>query len=75
MIVESKFEGEKDKFAAASSVDKLDYKIELLRQEMKTGFAEAKSEMRAEFNKIVIWFVSTMFAMIALLYTMIKLVG
>lgn len=72
-VVDNKFSIEKEKFTPASVIDKLDNKIELLRQEMKTGFAEAKADMRAEFNKVVIWLVSTMFAMVALLYTLIKL--
>ena len=71
-VVDNKFNLERDKFAPTSSIDKLEYKIELHRQETKTGFAELESRMRAEFNKIVIWFVSTMFAMVALLYTIFK---
>ena len=72
-VVDNKFKSEKEQFASMSSVEKLDFKIEMLRQEMKTGFAEARAENRAESNKIVIWLVSTMFAMLALLYTLIKL--
>lgn len=72
-VVDNKFNFEKERFAPASYIDKLDNKIELLRQEMKTGFAEVKSELRAEFNRQLIWLVGVMFALAGIIITVIKL--
>ena len=72
-VVDNKFVQERKELASKPELVELQNEIKLLRQEMKTGFAEARAESRAEFNKIVIWLVSTMFAMVALLYTLIKL--
>ena len=72
-IVDNKFDEESENFASKSEFEKLDFKIELFRQEMKTGFAEAKSEVKSDINKLIIWIVSTGIAIVGLLLAFLKL--
>lgn len=36
--------------------------FQMVRQEMKTGFAETKSKLKTEINKLIIWIVATFLA-------------
>ena len=49
------------------------FKIELLRQEMKTGFAETRDEVKSDINKLIIWIVSTGIAIVGLLLAFLNL--
>lgn len=60
-IVDDKVDEKSDGFAKKSEIEKLDFKIELLRQEMKTGFAETKSELKSDINRLVIWIIGIVF--------------
>lgn len=55
------------------AIEKLNFKIELLGQEMKTGFAETKGELKSDINKLIIWIVSTGIAIVGLLLAFLKL--
>lgn len=71
-IVAGKFAEEKENVAPKSQIMLLSKEIELLRQEMKTGFAESESRMKSELNKLIIWIVATMLASGALFITIAK---
>ena len=61
-IIDNKFDSEKQNFASMSSVEKVDFKIDMLSQEVKTIAAETKSEIKSEINKLIVWIIATMFA-------------
>jgi hypothetical protein len=46
--------------------------IEILRQEVKTGFAESESRIKTEINELIVWIVATMFGAAALFITLAK---
>jgi hypothetical protein len=72
-IIEQKFDSEKQNFASMSSVEKVDFKIDMLRQEVKTIAAETKSEIKSEINKLIVWIIATMFASGAFFITLAKI--
>jgi hypothetical protein len=47
--------------------------FQLMKQEMKTGFAETKSELKTEINKLIIWIVGTFLAGGSLMILIAKL--
>ncbi len=47
--------------------------LEILRQEIKTGFAESESRIKSEINRLIIWIIATMFGAGALFITIAKL--
>ncbi len=71
-VVDNKFNQEKQTLASKLELVDLQNEVKLLRQEMKTGFAELKSELRAEFNRQLIWLVGVMFALSGIIITVIK---
>ncbi|MEO8711685.1 MAG: hypothetical protein ABI405_06145 [Parafilimonas sp.] len=71
-IVEDRFDKEKENFVQKSEIEKVDFKIDLLRQEMKTGFAEARSDSKSDINKLIIWIVTTGIAIVGLLLAFLK---
>ena len=73
IVVDNKFNQEKQSLASKPELVDLQNEVKLLRQEMKTGFAEIKSELRGEFNKQLIWLVTVMFALSGIIIAAIKL--
>ena len=71
-IIDNKFDSEKQNFASMSSVEKVDFKIDMLSQEVKTIAAETKSEIKSEINKLIVWIIATMFASGAFFITLAK---
>jgi hypothetical protein len=72
-LIEQKFVSEKQNFASMSSLEKVDFKIDMLRQEVKTIAAETKSEIKSEINKLIVWIIATMFASGAFFITLAKI--
>ncbi|MFC4232901.1 hypothetical protein ACFOW1_13445 [Parasediminibacterium paludis] len=72
-LIEQKFDSEKQNFASMSSLEKVDFKIDMLRQEVKTIAAETKSEIKSEINKLIVWIIATMFASGAFFITLAKI--
>lgn len=72
-IIDQKFDSEKQNFASMNSVEKVDFKIDMLRQEVKTIAAETKSEIKSEINKLIVWIIATMFASGAFFITLAKI--
>ncbi|MFT4153869.1 hypothetical protein [Parafilimonas sp.] len=72
-IVENKFGREQENFVKNSEMEKLNFKIELFRQEVKTGFAEVRADVKSDINKLIIWIVSTGIAIVGLLLALLKL--
>ncbi len=64
--VDTKFEKEEQRFVPKNEFEKIDFKIELLRQEMKTAISDLRGEMRGETNKLIVWLVATIFASITI---------
>jgi len=65
-IVEGKFDAEKANFLQKAEYEKIEHKIDLLRQEYKTGNAEVKAEVKSEINKLMLWIFTTMIAIAGL---------
>ncbi len=72
-IVSEKFLEEKENIAPRSEIMLIRKDLEILRQEMKTGFAESESRMKSETNKLIGWIVAIMFGAGALFITLAKL--
>jgi len=49
-------------YTTKNEIDILKKDIEIFRQETKTGFAETKSELKTEINKLIVWIVATFLA-------------
>ena len=72
-IVSEKFLEEKENIAPRSEIMLMRKDLEILRQEMKTGFAESESRIKSETNKLIVWIIATMFGAGALFITLAKL--
>ena len=72
-IVSEKFLQEKENIAPKSEIMLLRKDMDLMRQEMKTGFAESESRIKSEINKLIVWIVATMFASGALFIALAKI--
>jgi len=72
-IVSEKFLEEKENIAPRSEIMLVRKDLEILRQEIKTGFAESESRVKSEINKLIIWIIATMFGAGALFITIAKL--
>ncbi len=73
-IVADKFSQEKENIAQKSELMLIRKDLEILRQEIKTGFAESESRIKSEINRLIIWIIATMFgAAGALFITIAKL--
>ena len=71
-IVENKFVQEKESLAPMSEIILFRKDFEILRQEIKTGFAESESRIKSEINKLIVWIIATMFGAAALFITLAK---
>ena len=71
-IVSDKFEHEKENFVLKPELLALRNDMALLRQEIKTGFAESESRMKSETNKLVLWIIAIIFSSGALFITLAK---
>ena len=58
-IIDERFQTEKQNFTTVAEGKQIEFKIDLLRQEMKTGFSESESKIKTELNKLIIWMVAT----------------
>jgi hypothetical protein len=72
-IVADKFSQEKENIAPKSELMLIRKDLEILRQEIKTGFAESESRIKSEINRLIIWIIATMFGAGALFITIAKL--
>lgn len=72
VLNEKSFNDEKV-YSNKNEIEILKKEIEILRQETKTGFAETKSEIKTEINKLIIWIVATFLAGGALMITIAKI--
>jgi hypothetical protein len=72
-IVSDKFLGEKENIAPRSEIMLMRKYLEILRQELKTGFAENGSRIKSEINKLIVWIIAAMFGAGALFITIAKL--
>ncbi len=72
-IVSEKFLEEKENIALRSEIMLMRKDLEVLRQEMKTGFAESESRIKSEINKLIVWIIATMFGAAVLIITLAKL--
>lgn len=72
-MVDNKFVQERKDLASKPELVDLQNEIKLLRQEMKTGFAELESRLKTEFNRQLIWLVSIMFTLAGLILAAIKI--
>ncbi len=71
-IVSEKFIQERENLASKSELMLLRKDMEILRQEIKTGFAESESRMKSETNKLIVWIIATMLGSGALFITLAK---
>ncbi len=72
-IVADKFSQEKENIAPKSELMLIRKDLEILRQEIKTGFAESESRIKSEINRLIIWIIAIMFGAGALFITIAKL--
>jgi hypothetical protein len=71
-IVSDKFDNERESFVLKPELLSVRNDIALLRQEIKTGFAESESRMRGETNKLILWIIAIIFSSGALFITLAK---
>ena len=72
-VISEKFLEEKENIAPRSEILLIRKDLEILRQEIKTGFAESESRVKSEINKLIVWIIATMFGAGALFITIAKL--
>lgn len=63
---------DKENIAPSAEIMLIRKDLEILRQEMKTGFAESESRIKSEINKLVVWIIATVYGAAALFITLAK---
>ena len=63
----------KKKYSNKNEIELLSNDFQILREEVKAGLAETKSELKTEINKLIIWIVGTFLAGGSLMILIAKL--
>lgn len=62
IVLEEKSESDNRTYSNKNEIELLRKDFQILREEVKTGLAETKSEIKTEINKLIIWIVATFLA-------------
>ena len=72
-IVDRNFEKEEMKFVPTTEFEKVDFKLELIRQEIKTVSFEIQFKNAKRINSLIIWIVLSGFATIGIIIAFIRI--
>ncbi len=62
IVLEEKSKNDSKTYSNKNEIELLRKDFQLLREEVKTGLAETKSEIKSEINKLIIWIIATFLA-------------
>jgi hypothetical protein len=73
IVLEERSERDNKTYSNKNEIELLRKDFQILREEVKAGLAETKSELKTEINKLVIWIVATFLAGGGLMILIVKL--